>query len=343
MRQTEKEIFAICDPEEGYALRMSEYLLKKVRIPYAVHLFTAPDELRRFLEKREIKVSLMAESMESVLREEGVAARMGKVFLLQETQTESAHDGSGNAPVRISKYQEPEQIVSQILENLGEEAAWYTTAQESACRLVGVYSPVRRCLQTPFAMTMGQMLARQHRVLYLNFECYSGMRQLLNREFSADIMDVMYYFRCARDKLAVRIAAITQNINGLDYIPPVCSSLDFREIRGEQWVELCRELAAIGEYEYLLLDLDDGMNGLFDLLKECCRIYTITKDDRAAVAKMTHYEEVLRFHNREDISERTRKCRFPVFSHIPQDLTAMTHGDLARYVRAIIQEDLYGA
>lgn len=344
MTQTGREIFAICDPEESYAVRMSEYLTEKVRLPYEVHLFTSGEEMRRFLETNTTAAVMLAESAAELLNEEGLGSRMGKIFLLKETEEEKRYLDEEERIVRIGKYQMPEQIIEQVLNQMENAGGWRisNTQELTESKLVGIYSPIRRCLQTPFALTMGQLLAKEHRVLYLNFECYSGMRQLLNRDFSTDIMDVLYYFRCAREKLGARFAAIVQSLNGLDYIPPVCSSLDFREVKGEQWVELCRELARIGDYEYLLLDLDDGMNGLFELLKECCRIYTITKEDRAAMAKMTHYEEVLRFHEREDITERTRKCRFPIFAHIPADLTSMTHGDLARYVKAIIQEDLYG-
>ena len=46
MRQ---KIFAICDREEAYALRMAEYMLEKMRIPYALHLFTKVEELEKFM------------------------------------------------------------------------------------------------------------------------------------------------------------------------------------------------------------------------------------------------------------------------------------------------------
>ena len=75
---------------------------------------------------------------------------------------------------------------------------------------------------------MGQMLSKEHRVLYFNFECYSGFGQLLGREFLADVTDVMYYFRCDKEKLALHLPAIIQNINGLDYVPPMQSQGDGR-------------------------------------------------------------------------------------------------------------------
>lgn len=339
----EKKIFAICDPEESYAIRMSEYLMEKVRIPYEIFVFTNEEELSGFLRKRQIEVLLLAQSAAAVLEKAGVQERIARIFILKEQSAAQEHE-EGSRIWEIDKYQKPDKIVSELLEEAADLGSWTGTETDGAvgAKLIGIYSPIRRCLQTPFALTMGQILAREHRTLYLSFECYSGMRQLLNRDFSADIMDVMYYFRCAREKLGFRISSITQNINGLDFIPPVYSSLDFREVKGSQWAELCRELAAIGEYEYVLLDLDDGMNGLFDLLKECSRIYTITKDDRFATAKLTQYEQVLRYQEREDISDKTVRCRFPVFENVPGDVESMTHGELAQYVRAIIREDLDG-
>lgn len=106
-------------------------------------------------------------------------------------------------------------------------------------------------------------------------------------------------------------------------------------------MELLGTIESIGDYEYLILDLTDGMNGLFELLAHCHRIYTITRDDGFAMAKMSQYEQILRMNERDDIAEKTVKCRFPLFEKLPSDLNLMTHGELARYVKAIIQEDLY--
>ena len=68
-------------------------------------------------------------------------------------------------------------------------------------RIIGIYTPATRCLQTTFSITLGQMLARQRKTLYLNFEAYSGLGKMLNRQFQRDLSDLVYYLNCARDKL----------------------------------------------------------------------------------------------------------------------------------------------
>lgn len=223
----------------------------------------------------------------------------------------------------------------------GEGFKEYPEASDTAAKMIGIYSPVKRCLQTSFALTLGQLLAREHRTLYLNFEMYSGLGELLQREYQTDMLDVMYYFQSAREKLALRLPAMIQSAGGLDYIPPMQYALGIREVPGEQWLALCRDIAAIGEYEYLILDLDDGIDGLFDLLKNCRKIYTITRDDPFAMAKLRQYEQMLQLGELEEITEKTVKCRFPIFKQLPQSLDMMTHGELAGYVKSIIKEDIY--
>lgn len=345
-----QKIFAICDMEEAYALRMAEYMLEKIRLPYALHLFTKVEELEKFMEQEEIEILLIAESALELLRAEYRKRQVIQMFVLQENDMRENDiekrelPDSGVQTSYISKFQSPEAIVAMLLESAAGLSDWCRmgTRAGTEVKLIGIYSPVKRCLQTTFALTMGQMLSKEHRVLYFNFECYSGFAQLLGREFLADVTDVMYYFRCDKEKLALHLPAIIQNVNGLDYVPPMQSQTELWETDGRQWLELCRNIAEIGEYEYIILDLDDGMNGLFDLLRECYKIYTITRDDSFAVAKLNQYEQILKFHELEEVAERTVKCRFPIFKEVPVNLELMTHGELAGYVKAIIREDLYG-
>ncbi len=345
------KIMAICDTEEGYAFRMAEYLLDKVRLPYTLHLFTAVEELEKFAGREEIEILLIAESAWRLLKEEYVRKQVTQMFILQENgeaaRTLASHkcDEAGKENMRcINKYQSPEMVVQEILNVIADGSGWkdYREAPDTEVKMIGIYSPVKRCLQTSFALSLGQLLAKEHKTMYLNFEMYSGLGELLRREYQTDMLDVMYYFQSAREKLALRLPTIIQNAGGLDYIPPMQYSLGIREVPGEQWLALCRDIAAIGGYEYMILDLDDGIDGLFDLLKNCHKIYTITREDSFAQAKLGQYERMLQQGQMGEISDKTVKCRFPIFQKLPDSLDMMTHGELAGYVKSIIKEDIYG-
>lgn len=330
-----QKIFAVCDLEETYAFQIAEYIMEKVPMPYVLHLFTRTDKLQIFIEQQEISILLIGES---AIQQLDIKPDIPNIFILQES------DGEKEPGYQyINKFQNPVEVVKELAEHISDWNDCKNERKQSGTqsKMIGIYSPVRRCLQTSFALTMGQLLAKEHKVLYLNFECYSGFSQLLHRDFPADMMDVVYYFKCAREKFSIRLSSIVQNINGLDFIPPGQSGLDLQEISGENWLELLETIDQVSDYEYLLLDLTDGMNGLFDLLSHCYKIYTITKDDGFAMAKMDQYEKILRLNELDHITDRTVKCRFPIFAKLPTDLSLMTHGELAGYVKTIIKEDLY--
>ena len=71
-----QKIFAICDMEEAYALRMAEYMLEKIRLPYALHLFTKVEELEKFIVDNQVQIA--------ALRAEYVREQVVQMFILQE-------------------------------------------------------------------------------------------------------------------------------------------------------------------------------------------------------------------------------------------------------------------
>lgn len=64
---------------------------------------------------------------------------------------------------------------------------------EYKTKFIGIYSPVHRCLQSSFALTLGQLLSEKHPTLYLNFEHYIGISELLPERQSRDLADLLYF------------------------------------------------------------------------------------------------------------------------------------------------------
>ena len=154
-----EKIMAVCDLEEAYAFRMAEFISRKAAIPYTLHLFTETEELENFMEKHDISVLLIGESAVRQLKNR---PKIQNVFILWEGEERYDTDYQ-----YIDKYQKPEEIIREVVEHITEPEGWDAARvdgrmeQRLKLKIIGIYSPVRRCLQTSFAVTMGQLLARE--------------------------------------------------------------------------------------------------------------------------------------------------------------------------------------
>ena len=334
-----KRILAICDEEQDYACHFLDYLSRsggRENFPFEIRVFTERGAWEQFAGQNEATVLLVSQPL---YERYGGEWEAGRRIILSE-----GRDGPPGEQW-IDKYQSVEAVVRKVLE-LASDAGLLPPAARAGGRegmkLIGVYSPVGRCLQTTFSFTLGQLLARKHRVLYLNFECFSGFGKMLRKEFQADLSDLIYFLHNRDGRFPYRLESMTQKLNGLDYIPPAFSCLDLQRVEKEEWLALLDELGQSGLYEYVILDLSEVINGLFDILKLCSRVYTIVRDDGFAAAKQEQYEALLTCLDHEDILENTKKCRLPLFRQLPQGLEGLTRGELADLVRGLIEEDLKG-
>lgn len=106
--------------------------------------------------------------------------------------------------------------------------------------IIGIFSPLGRCLKTSFALTLGQILAKERAVLYLNMEEYSGFEELMGKGFAHNLSDLLYYVRQDNQNLLYKMNSMIQTINNLDYVPPVQMPADIRTTAWQDWERLFR-------------------------------------------------------------------------------------------------------
>ncbi len=80
------------------------------------------------------------------------------------------------------------------------------------------------------------------------------------------------------------------------------------------------------------------MQGLFDILRLCSRVYTLTKEDRIAQGKLLQYEQILALYEYGDVLGKTRRLSLSHIRKLPEELELLTKGDLAELVKGLIQE-----
>ena len=331
----DKRILAIFDSEENYAYRLMEFISGKINLPFRVFVFTSEEKFYSYIGIKDIECLLISES---VYKQRVETLKIPHIIILSENG-----ENLNKALHHINKYQSCDNILHEVMEYYTDKSGIVPAALRTGLKkmkIIGIYTPIGRCLQTTFSLTLGQMLARRYKTLYLNFEIYSGFARMLSKNFESDISDLMYYFTCAREKLAYRMESMVETVNGLDFIPPAEIYQNLAGVRGNQWMDLFLEIEKTSEYEYMLLDLTDGIMDLWEVLRGCDHVYMISREDGLALAKIGQYERALERMVYGDVTAKTLKWKLPVFKQLPMGFEELTYGELARYIRDNVFPDL---
>ena len=88
--------------------------------------------------------------------------------------------------------------------------------------------------------------------------------------------------------------------------------------------------------------MTEGVLDLWDVLRSCDRVYTISRDDGLAKAKIEQYERALEAMDYGDISAKTTKWKLPIFQELPARFEELTYGELAAYIKRQVFPELLG-
>ncbi len=321
-----EKILILYDRDEEYANLMCEFLIGQKGLPWRVAACTSREDLVKICTGRRTDILLAAAScIDSIPK-----ADIGKIVILD--------DGMGKLDgAVVEKYQPAEETLRKILELYsidvcGEEDPKAETDGDKA-KLIGVFSPVRRCYQTTFSVLMGRLLSEKERTLYLSFEFCEGCEELIMPEGTKNLSDLMYFIKSPPSVFSLRFKSMVRTVAGLDYIPAAISGSDISEIPEEEWKVFLTRICVLEGYSYVILDLSESVRGIFGILRMCDRVYTLTRHDRVAKRKIESYENVLSMYKYTDITEKSIKCTPPSVSRVPSITGDICGGEFADFIR----------
>ncbi|MBQ8247982.1 MAG: hypothetical protein IJZ42_12700 [Lachnospiraceae bacterium] len=328
-----KKHIVICDSNEVYARRLQDYFQEQKGLACSLEFYTQKEPFIKYISSQKPVACIVSEDwLEQNGFKEAVEQSTDVLLVLSEEEC-----AEGNV---ICRYQSADSLIRKICESAQiNVTSCHGKERIGPTKLIGIYTPIGRCLQTSFALVLGQMLAAKHKVLYLNFEAYSGFTQMMQRNFNADMADLLYFLKNLSQDFSQQFAGMKETVNGLDYIPPAFSYMDISQVLPGEWEHFLKTLGELGEYDYIILDLTDYVQGLYQILRNCSYVYTITRNEGIALAKLAHYENVLKELAYEDVLEKTKKCSFPVYRQLPMNVEDLLYSELADYARKILRED----
>lgn len=328
-----KKKLVIFDRDEKYAGNLLEYLGGLENFPYVIAAFTKKEALEKSFADVKIDLLLASESSYVEIKDSVKAER---IMILNESGTLTWNDLQN-----IKKYQTAENIVREIMQYYVEVTQVFPSilTLTGNAKMIGFFSPVRRCSQTTMGLTLGQIMAEKYKTLYLNFESLSGFPYMLGYSGGRDLSDLLYFAETAPDKFEMHLRNCVKRLDELDYISPMNAMHQMLMVTAANWKRMIEMIVKTGGYEVIVLDLSEGMQGLFDILRMCTHVYTLTKDDRYASAKVEQYEQLLKLCEYEDVLEKTFKRKIPMMREIPNGLNYQPGGEYSRFVKNMLKED----
>ncbi len=317
----------VCDVQEEYIEHLFEILSEQLSEVYQFHLFHDPAKAMEFAGTEGTEALLIAEEYWD--RAE-IFPGIRKVFIL----TDIMKDCREKDVIPVFRYQSADRILDEIKNGMSIQDRNTSVPKKGRKRIrdepeevkvrensrnmispdgqqtrgmIAVYSPVHRIGKTRFAMRLGEKLSEQVPVLYLNLEGYSGGSYYFPEDTGQDLGDLVYCMKQERTDHGLKISSMTGRSGGMDYIMPMENESDLRAVKGEEWISLFSQILEKCIYEVIILDLGDCIDGLYDILRKCARIYTPYIRENSATAKLEQYERNLRTTGYGDILTRTVK------------------------------------
>ncbi len=328
-----KRIMAVYDVDPFFSDRFAETANQKGQVPFTVIAFSSLERLEKFSVEQDIELLLMDVRM----KEAAGKIKAEQVVFLSDGETEEEDKEKEDS--YVYKYQSTANIVREVMSCYCAQPTLPPVAVGNKSLLLGVYSPVNRCLKTSFSLILGQLLAKESKVLYLNLEDCSGFRRLMGQEGPGDFSDVLYYYSQGGCSWA-RLKSLVYHWDELDYILPARYPEDLCSISAEQMADLLTRIAREGIYEIIIVDLGQFGKMAVHILEVCDGIYMPIKQDWFSLAKVEEYEDYVKASGHENLLEKTQKLKLPYHSSFAgrkNYLEQLLWGELGDFVRQLLK------
>ncbi len=326
---------AVYDEDPFYAERLSDYVNRKEKGIFKAQAFTSRERLEEFSKSNNIDVLLTGTSVElfgnSPLRD------TQKIYLTEDPAPEGVREDAV-----VYKYQSGDDIIREVMaaccELPGIKGVFPGLGIREK-RMIGVYSPVGRCGKTSLALAMGQILAREEKVLFVSLDVFSGFSLLMDEQWKRDMSDLIYYYKQGRFH-SLRLNSIVYYLGDMAWLPPFRYPDDYSQITTEEMVDLFLQILSDSIYETIVLDIGACDRHVIPLLEACKVVYMPIKEDHVSQAKLMEFEKYAEEFGTHGLKDKFHKVHVPMVTrnkrmeHFPQDLLWSDMGD---YVRRLLK------
>ncbi len=253
---------AILEKDKSYLTRVVSAFGTKYADKFEIYSFTDMDVAMSSIDASRIDVLLASDAFE--IDTKNLPSRCAFAYLVDSLGIEMINESRA-----ICKFQKADLIYKQILSVYSEKASSITgfathvdkgnvVAFSSPCGGVGNSVMAAACA-TRFA-------AKGKKVLYLNLEKFGSADLFFEGEGQYGMSDIIFAVKSKKTNLPMKLeGCVRQSTNNVYYYAKAKNALDMLELTSEEILRLISEFKLMGEYDYIILDVDFSMDN--DTLK----------------------------------------------------------------------------
>ena len=322
-----KHTMIICDSDREYAYKAAGYINNREGFPFEVRVC---EDISLLDENKDQNIDIL-------LINEKLSNKVSKGFLYTNMLLLSEDSLMVNSNERvIYKYQSIEGIIKELLlyaatvDNLKN-----LINRKNQMSLIGMFSPIGRSGQTSLGLSLGQSLAKKHRTLYVNLDCYGGITaDLLNTPCSGDLSDLLYSVNNDSKDIATLIGGSCGEINGLDIMPSMARHNDLISITYPEWRNFLRHIEDNTDYEFVILDMSKAIQGLTELLVLCHILIVTVTEDSVYKDRLDIFKNEL-----EGIDDTADNIKYIKIPYMKQGMTYFGYmSEIGEYAKELVGE-----
>lgn len=248
---------AILECDKSYLTRIVSAFSTKYADKLEIYSFTDPEVALSTLNSAKIDVLLASDIFEIDLGR--LPNRCAFAFLVDSMGIDTIKEQRA-----ICKFQKADLIYKQILSVYSEKASSITGFKItgdtgdiivfcSASGGVGSSTMAAACA-THFAK-------QKNKVLYLNLEKFGSADVFFSGQGQFDMSDIIFALKSKKTNLPLKLeSCIKQDPSGVYFYSQAKIALDMMELTTEDTLRLISEIKLMGGYDYIILDMDFGID-----------------------------------------------------------------------------------
>lgn len=255
---------AILERDRSYLTRIVSTFGTKYADKLELYSFTDPDVAFGTLAGSKIDVLLASDAFDIEVKD--LPHRCAFAYLVDSTGIDMLNEQRA-----ICKFQKADLIYKQILSVYSEKASSITgfkmTGDESSvvvfCSASGGVGS-----STMAAACAAHFAAQDKKVLYLNLEKFGAADLFFSGQGQFDMSDIIFALKSKKTNLPLKLeSCVKQDACGVYFYAQAKIALDMMELNTDDTLRLISELKLMGGYDYIILDMDFGID------KEMLKIY----------------------------------------------------------------------